>query len=140
MSESVVAELTAIREQYGTLNPEVVVLVATDPNHPLHNRFEWDDAVAGHKHRLQQAGALLRVVKLPNDGSHPRDLRAFVAVKGAEQGRADYVPTTEALSDPFTRALILRQMEREWKSMQQRYGAYAEFAALIAAAQSEQAV
>jgi hypothetical protein len=44
----------------GTATPEAVVEYAEDPSTTLHSRFEWDDAVAGHLHRLEQARHILR--------------------------------------------------------------------------------
>jgi hypothetical protein len=46
------------------LTPEAVVSTATDPDHVLHESFEWDDTVAGHNHRLWQARQLIRGVKI----------------------------------------------------------------------------
>lgn len=48
----------------GILKPEVVVGEAADPRHPLHDRFEWDDAKAGHAHRVEQARELIRSVRV----------------------------------------------------------------------------
>jgi hypothetical protein len=123
--------LQAIRDQHGALTPVLVVETARDPEHPLHSRFEWDDSIAAEKWRLEQAGQLLRVVKLPTDPSRPDDLRAFVAVKGQDSHKADYVPTAEALADEFVRKLILRDMEREWRLLKRRYEHMREFADLI---------
>lgn len=124
--------LQAIRDERGALTPALVVEAARDPEHPLHSRFEWDDTAAAEKWRLEQASQLLRVVKLPNVEGRPSNLRAFVAVKGAECHASDYTPTGEALSDDFTRRLVLRDMEREWKALKRRYEHMREFAALIA--------
>lgn len=128
---SLLSELQAIRDQHGALDPVLVVDTARDPEHPLHSRFEWDDSVAAEKYRLDQAAQLLRVVKLPADPSRPDDLRAFVAVKGKDSHRADYVPTEEALADEFARRLVLRDMEREWRLLKRRYEHMREFADLI---------
>ncbi len=127
---SLLTELQAIRDQHGTLTPELVVDVARDPDHPLHSRFEWDDGVAAEKWRREQAGQLLRVVR-EVDPTLPNDLRAFVAVKGKDTHRAEYVPVRQAMSDEFTRKLVLADMEREWKSLRRRYQHMAEFAALV---------
>lgn len=124
--------LQAIRDERGALTPALVVEAARDPEHPLHSRFEWDDTAAAEKWRLEQASQLLRVVRLPAENGRPSDLRAFVAVKGAETHQADYVPTAEAMSDEFARRLVLRDMEREWKALKRRYEHMREFAALIA--------
>lgn len=128
---SLLSELQAIRDERGELTPALVVETARDPEHPLHSRFEWDDSVAAEKWRLEQASQLLRVVKLPADPSRPDDLRAFVAVKGKDSHKADYVPTEEALADEFVRKLVLRDMEREWRLLKRRYEHMREFADLI---------
>ena len=57
------SELEKLDEQDG-ITPEAVVGVASDPNNILHAHFEWDDAKAGHAHRLQQARHLIKRVKI----------------------------------------------------------------------------
>lgn len=128
---SLLAELTAIRDEHGQLTPALVVDAARNPEHPLHTRFEWDDTLAAEQWRLEQAGQLLRIVKLPPEEGRPRDLRAFVAIKGKDSHRSDYVPTEVALSDPLSRAIVLRAMKREWQTFRRRYDHMAEFAAFI---------
>ena len=52
--------LSALAEAHGgKLDPETVVDVARDPDHPLHSHFEWDDSKAAHQYRLGQARALI---------------------------------------------------------------------------------
>lgn len=130
MTDALIAQLDEVRAQRGTLTPEIVVEVARDPRHPLHARFDWDDTVAAEKWRLVQAGQLLRVTYRP-DPAQATDLRAFVAVKGVETPRSEYVPTAEAMADPMTRLLVLRAMEREWHAYRRRYEHMAEFAEFI---------
>ena len=127
---SIREHLHAIREEHGRLDAELVVSLATYPAHPLHSYFEWDDTAAAHRWRIEQAGMLLRVTYRP-DPEKPTELRAFMAVRGEDAPRSQYVPTSEALADPFTRELILRQMKREWIGFKRRYEDMAEFAALI---------
>jgi hypothetical protein len=131
MTASLLDHLTAIHDEHGSLTPVLVVDVARDPAHPLHARFEWDDSIAGEKWRLEQAGQLLRVVKLPDDPHRPHDLRAFVAVKGTESRTSEYVPTEQAMGDEFTRRIVLASMEREWKALKRRYQHMSEFASLV---------
>ncbi|MHC4202412.1 MAG: hypothetical protein ACYSU0_20665 [Planctomycetota bacterium] len=47
----------------GVLTPEGVVNAARDPQHPLHSRFIWDDAIAAHAHRIETARRIIRSVK-----------------------------------------------------------------------------
>lgn len=128
---SLLTELTAIRDEHGQLTPALVVDAARNPEHPLHSRFEWDDTLAAEQWRLEQAGQLLRIVKLPPEEGRPRDLRAFVAIKGKDSHRSDYVPTEVALSDPLSRDIVLRAMKREWQTFRRRYDHMVEFAAFI---------
>lgn len=81
--------------------------------------------------RFDPEPKVLKVVRLPADPDKPHDLRAFVAVKGAETHRADYVPTGEAMTDKITRSHVLRDREREWSTFKRRYGHLAEFADII---------
>lgn len=127
---TLVEQLQAIREEHGQLTPVLLVDLARDPEHPLHARFEWDDSLAAEKWRLEQAGQLLRVTFRP-DPSKPRDLRAFVAVRGEATPKADYVPTTEALADDFTRELLLRQMKRDAEMFNRRWKDMAEYADVV---------
>ena len=46
----------------GRLTPDAVVEDAKDPRSPMHDQFEWDDKVAGHQYRLDQARTLIRAV------------------------------------------------------------------------------
>lgn len=48
----------------GRVTPEQVVAAARDPANPLHEEFEWDDSVAAHQWRLDQARAIIRSVRV----------------------------------------------------------------------------
>ena len=60
----VAAKLAEIAEAYGRLTPDLVVQEAKDPDSILHNLFEWDDAEAGHQHRLFQARQIITSVRV----------------------------------------------------------------------------
>lgn len=125
-------QLQAIYNQRGTLTPALVVETATDPDHPLHDRFEWDDRIAGPLYRLHQASHLLRVTYRPNP-ENDHDIRAFVAVRDKDTPQATYMPTEPALSDEIVARIVLRDMEREWRAFKRRYQNHAKFAAMIRA-------
>ena len=120
--EGLRAELEALRDVDGGLTADRVVDAASDPAHPLHHRFEWDDGVAGHAHRLAQARGLIRSVRVvyrePDTGER-RSVRAYVSTDvGA--GRA-YRPTDEVLADPLAGKIMLADMEREWRTFRRRW-------------------
>lgn len=133
MSADLRSQLLAVREQHGKLTPQIVVDAARDPDHVLHSRFEWDDAVAGEAYRRQQAHDLIRrakVVYVQADESRPeRSVRAFHAVPSSEGFVFD--PVEEVAEDPFRRQLVLATMEREWKDLHRRYQEFEEFLAMV---------
>ena len=128
-------QLTAIYRESGELTPGGVVAAATPVDHPLHDRFEWDDSVAGHEYRKVQASELIRSVKIvyrETPAGEPVRVRAFSSVRDDKQQA--YRPTEEVLSDEFSRRLLLNECRREIESLKRRYGHLEEFAALLAAA------
>lgn len=126
-------ELLAVRAQHGRLTPQLVIDAARDPGHPLHSRFEWNDAVAGEAWRRQQAHELIRrakVVYREADESGPeKTVRAFVAIPSQDGHVFD--PVEEVVEDPFRRQLTLNTMEREWKALLARYQEFEEFLSLV---------
>ena len=123
--------LQGIYDSHRQLTPKLVVDEARSEEHPLHSRFEWDDAIAGEKYREVQAAELIRSVriKFTNAKDDDRDVRAFHAVTRPEGNT--YVPVEEIAEDEFARELLLRQAEREWKAFRRRYGHLSEFFAAI---------
>lgn len=126
-------ELLAVRSQHGQLTPQLVVDTARDPQHPLHSRFEWNDAVAGEAWRRQQAHELIRKAKVvyreASDAEPEKSVRAFVAIR-AEEGHV-FDPVEEVAEDPFRRKLALADMEREWKALYRRYQEFGEFLDMV---------
>lgn len=126
---SVADELRAIWHRHGGLTPGLVLDEARDPEHPLHHRFDWADAVAGEKWRLQQAAALIRSVKVRTRELAPLELRAFLHVPktaddDGEGSVSSYVPADVVQADPVLTALVLSQMEREWRLLKRRFDAH----------------
>lgn len=123
--------LSKIHAEHGALTPRLVVEAASAPSHPLHDRFEWDDAVAGHKYRLVQAQQLIRsvrVTEISGDAGVTR-VRAFLSVP-TENGPS-YVPTDQVRQDPFLARLALQQYERRWRELHAEAGHLAEFLDLV---------
>lgn len=126
-------ELAAIYREHSKLTSELVVDVARDSRHPLHNRFEWDDSVAGEKYRQVQASELIRSVKVKfaptPEGDERPAVNAFHSVP-TPAGRT-YVPVEQVAEDPFQRQLVLQAAEREWRDLRRRYSHLQEFIAMI---------
>lgn len=56
--------LKAIEDANGRLTAEAVVKAAEPDDHPLHDKFEWDDSIAGPRYRLMQARRLIKSVAI----------------------------------------------------------------------------
>lgn len=131
-------ELTGIFRRHGDLAPQIVVDEARPAGAPLHNRFEWDDSIAGEKYRLVQAAQLIRSVRIeytsPESGEK-KFVRAFSSLReSGDPERTGYAPTEEILENEMTRRMLLRNMERDIADLKRRYGHLAEFAEMMQAA------
>ena len=125
--------LQKIYDKHGELTPELVVKEASDPAHPLHSRFNWDDRVAAESWRREQAHQLIRSVRVvyrEADGkAGDKSIRAFHAVR-SERGYV-YEPTEKVIADPFLTKLVLADMKREWQALKRRYEQFDEFLSMI---------
>lgn len=134
-------QLQAIYDQHGKLTPEIVVNEARDKDHPLHNRFEWDNEVAGEAWRREQAHRLIQKVKVvyreADDNQPEKSVRAFHAVR-SEKGHV-YEPVGKVVRDDFTRQLLLNDMRREWQALKRRYEEFEEFLHMVRADLGEDA-
>lgn len=129
------AELTRIYEKNNELTPDQVVAEATPESHPLHDRFEWNDAVAGHEYRKVQAAELIRSVKIvyrETPAGEPVKVRAFVSTSSDAGSKSQaYHPTEKVLQDDFARKLLLQNCQREIDALTRKYGHLAEFAEMM---------
>lgn len=110
----IASALRALEDDRGRLSPEIVVKAAENPESPLHQYFEWDDAKAARIHRLEQARRLIRVVLYEfKEDKHVLTTVAYVKdpqSKGQEQG---YVSLEQIRSEPENaQAMIDTELER----------------------------
>lgn len=115
----------------GQLTPKLVVDTARNQKHPLHNRFEWNDAIAGERFRRVQAADLIRSVSViyRDTSGKPQEVRAFYAVR-RPTGHS-YAPIEEIVEDETATKILLADMERDWRAFKLKYRRFREFAALI---------
>ena len=127
-------ELQQIYDEHGDLTPRLLVAVASDPSHPLHEKFTWDDSEAAERFREIEASRLIRRVRIVyREGTGttaPRSTRAFVAPRHPDRP-GSYVPIEEAIEDPLTAKLLSKQMADDWKAMKRRWANYEEFWAMV---------
>lgn len=128
--------LTQIYTERGVLTPQIVVDEARPEDAPLHSHFEWDDSVAGEKYRREQAGRMIRSVRIeytPASATERKYVRAFSSVRHDPQ-RIGYAPTEEVVRDEFATKVLLRECERAIADLQSKFGHLAEFAEMMRAA------
>lgn len=99
--EQYLKELQIIAEQNnGILRAEDVVAFAKNPQTVLHSYFDWDDTIAAHKWRLQQARQLIRVMVTVLPSNNNVKYRIFVSMKDDRYNKngGGYRPITVVLS------------------------------------------
>ncbi len=122
---TVLAELNRIYTAAGSLTPAAVVADATPEGSPLHHHFEWDDATAAHAHRLTQAAALIRSIKVERTVPGEREpvmVRRYLSVPGTdEEDSASW--TYVEVDDLSQRALVViaAQMESDFAALRRKY-------------------
>ncbi len=80
---------------------------ATKPGTHLHNLFDWDDASAADKHRLEYAGYLIRMV-IEIDLTTTMPGRSFHPIQFERQEASEFVSRREVIRVPDQ----LEQVER----------------------------
>ncbi|SDD61387.1 hypothetical protein SAMN04488581_2666 [Mycolicibacterium neoaurum] len=127
--------LTAQYQKHGELTPQIVVEEARPDTAPLHNRFEWDDEVAGEKYRLVQAAELIRSVRITfsdNKTGERRYVRGFHSLRQAgDTERGGYAPTEEIVQDEIATKLLLNELKREIADLRKKYGHLEEFITVL---------
>jgi len=118
-AQTIGEELDKIRRaRGGELMPTAVVEAARDPAHPLHGFFEWDDSRAAEAYRLDQARAIIRLVRIDDiDPDEPP--RAFLSI-GSDRGTS-YRSFDDVKASADLRDAVLRQAEKDLEAFQRRY-------------------
>jgi hypothetical protein len=124
----------------GILNPKTVVDEARDPESVLHGEFEWNDAAAGERYRLAQAGVLIRRVRLTVLRQDAESRKVHAIVSRQFQSRPSlrnpgggYEETASILSDPERREEMLSQVIDELAAYRKRYDRLEELSGVWAA-------
>lgn len=128
------AQLQTIYDEHGVLTPAIVVDVARPKDHPLHVRvFDLGQRDAAEAWYRERAHELIRSVRIAyREGAEGLvQGRAFVAVRSEGVNEYVYEPAEKVAADPFVREIVLREMEREWRTLHRRYEQFEEFVALV---------
>lgn len=129
-------EFEKIEKKYGKVTSELLLQNAEPTESPLHDLFEWDDAVAGHKFRLSQAtNIIINLAVEVEKEQKPKKIRAYYNVSDTEK-KGRFINAETAFSNPDTKEIILKRAYREMQSFMQKYENLTEFAPVFTAIES----
>ncbi len=132
MNDAIRDHLRTLYDTHGRLTPDLVVRAARPKTHPLHSHFEWNNAKAGKDWRRVQAAQMIRTVKVTRNSETSqasRMPREWHCVR--DESGHHYEPIDRILSDDFMGQLVLRDMERDWTQLKERYETFQEFWELV---------
>lgn len=115
------------------LTPAAVVNASREEGTLLHDEFEWDDAIAGEKYRLQQASNIIRNVVVIRESTDQEEReqnrdRAFVVTPG---GKSAYVTLSAALSNDVWHEHLLKDAHRDMESFIAKYRRLEELSDIV---------
>ena len=127
------ALIEKIEKKEGAVTAENVLDAARSKKSIIHDLFEWDDAVAGEKYRLSQAGRIIRalaIVKEDPKENLPAVTRAFVNVGTRTDGK--FINVSLAMSQDETREIVLKHALDELCVFQNKYKGLKELETIFA--------
>jgi hypothetical protein len=101
----------------GRLTPPAVVAAARNPRSPLHRHFEWDDVKAAEAYRLDQARAIIGVIRIEEDDQEVS--RAFLSVRDPDG--VSYRTAADVAGSLDLQLAVLRQAEKDLDAWTRRY-------------------
>lgn len=96
---------------------------------PIHDDFEWDDAVAAELHRREVARSMIRHLVLVVEEGVSEPL--FCHIRVGDVG--GYMPTRLALLRDDTRAALLNEARRDARAFREKYQRLRELSAVVQA-------
>jgi hypothetical protein len=118
-TDTIAAELLALRTAHGVINPVSVVQWARkNRKSRLHAQLDWDDGRAGEKYRIWQVRALIAVHVVDAGGG-----RRFVSlsVDRSHDGSNGYRSLDEIVGRPDLRDIMMSDALAELERVQLKY-------------------
>lgn len=131
--------LRLAEENGGALSPTLLVDSARSETSPFHDRFVWDDTIAGERYRRIQAGVILRQVKVtflaqshgPARTIDVKEVRALQSpAPDRGKGAASYQSVSTIMSDAEKRAAMVATVKAELASIRKRYSELTELSSV----------
>lgn len=128
--------LDAIRVKAGgELDAEDVVKAAKEDAHPLHPHFEWNDTVAAHAFRVDQARNLIRIVRVEDDTTDEGSKRAFISING--RSGLSYRAVSDVENSADLQEALLAQAEKELEAFERRYRELKDICSIVRTAREK---
>jgi len=130
-----------MEDQDAPLSPHEIIQEARKKKSVLHDVFEWDDANAGIRWRVQQANHLTNHIKIVlNINEEEIEQKAFfsVVVKMNGDTKRGYKTIRAVIADLDLREQVISGALRELIGWQQRYKEYSELADIFTAIEKTQ--
>jgi hypothetical protein len=136
-TDSIAAELLALRNGNGVINPaEAVAWAKRNPKSRLHETLEWDDDIAGERWRVWQVRQMISIHIVDADGG-----RRFVSlsIDRKHDGSNGYRPLDEVMGRPDLREIMMTDALHDLERVQHRYQKLTELQEVWAAADKARA-
>ena len=120
--EQIKTELQRAVDNHGLIQPVMVVDQARPEDAPLHGGFEWDNAIAGELHRIEQARGLIQTYIVTVEGR-----RETISLPRDRRDGGGYRTAAEVMNRPDLRREAVRQAWSELLQWRKRNELFEEF-------------
>lgn len=124
-----------ITKQHGKVTPEALIEANRQPGSPLYEYFEWDNEIAGAKHRVTQGYYVLRmhctVYADTREEKILKPVRTMISAKTLQiedHNVGEYIPIARVMSEQDMRDSYVRGAYRTLIRFQEQYHDIHEFA------------
>jgi hypothetical protein len=125
--------ITAMAEG-APLRPEDIVADARPPSSPTHDYFEWDDALAAERYRVERARYYLRNIEIVReDEEDGESIRAFHVVTLGHDGEQErgYVTLDTVLSDAGLLSQVIDAERKRLESVARNLAQYRALSPIV---------
>ena len=111
-----------LEAEYGSVTRENFLEAARDETSPTHSLFEWDDAKAAEKYRVDQSGRILGNLRITvtDDNNEEIQVHAVYNVKSTNE-KAQYRSFNVVMCDPDMKSEVLKRAITELNIFRRKY-------------------
>ena len=127
----VAGEICAKLESEDRLSPENLLDECRPEDAPMHDYFEWDDAIAAEKYRVNQSAHVIRCLQVTvvEDDKKPEEpKKAYFCVHTNDSGDKHIYRGYEYITkDSTSRGVVLNDALRELNTFRHKYERYRDW-------------